>query len=98
MDIFTTEKWLPIDGFEGSYEVSDRGRVRSLDRISAQGRPIKGVVLPLASNNGYRQVGLTRDRKRSVHLVHRLVLATFVGPAPVAPRRDTRTGTLPTTR
>lgn len=75
------EKWLPIPGYEGAYEVSDLGRVRSLDRISAQGRPIKGRVLSqMTGSSGYQQVNLHRDRKQATHHVHRLVLLAFVGP------------------
>jgi len=43
------EHWLPVVGFEDFYEVSDQGRVRSLDRISEMSngrkRAIKGRIL-----------------------------------------------------
>lgn len=76
------ERWLPVPGYEGAYEVSDRGRVRSLDRITAQGRPCKGIVLTqLNGSKGYKQVGLHRSGQ-TTHHVHRLVLLAFAGPAP----------------
>ncbi|WP_211339176.1 NUMOD4 motif-containing HNH endonuclease [Salana multivorans] len=79
----TPETWLPVVGYEGLYEVSDRGRVRSLDRLSAAGAPQRGRVLrPSIAKGGYPMVSLYRDRGRSTRTVHRLVLLAFVGPEP----------------
>lgn len=64
-----TETWLPVAGFEGLYEVSDLGNVRSL----RSGK----VLRSWATNEGYRQVHLYRGR-REPFLVHRLVAAAFV--------------------
>lgn len=81
------EEWRPVIGYEGRYEVSDLGRVRSLARIVAIGtnsRVLLGAVLkPKVLRNGYLAVGLwaTKGRARWV-LVHRIVLEAFVGPAP----------------
>lgn len=82
-----SEKWLPVVGFEGLYEVSDLGRVRSIDRnvTSRWGTPkkLKGVVLSQSkSHNGYLRVGLNSDGKRSCHFVQRLVMRAFKGPVP----------------
>lgn len=77
------EVWRAIPGYETSYEVSDLGRVRSLDRISAQGRPLKGVILVQATgSDGYKQVNLYREGRPMTCLVHRLVMLAFVGSAP----------------
>lgn len=78
-----TEKWLPIKGYEGRYEVSDRGRVRSLDRVEIQKNGVarlrKGKILYLKKNNkGYRSVGLSKDYNHTFHLVHRLVAIAFI--------------------
>jgi hypothetical protein len=83
-----TETWRPIAGHEG-YEVSDRGRVRSLDRTVAvmrRGRMVmtryRGRVLkPNPDHKGYLQACLGRHGRRA--RVHLLVLETFVGPRPV---------------
>ena len=76
------ENWLPIPGYEGSYEVSDLGRVRSLDRITDRGRNWRGrFMTPSVMPTGYLTVTLWRDGKQRTHLVHRLVLTTFVGPS-----------------
>lgn len=71
-----TENWKPVVGFEGRYEVSDLGRVRTLLRIP---KLIRGVP----SHNGYPRVCLSRGPAKEdhvSHVVHRLVLVAFVGP------------------
>lgn len=78
-----TERWLPVPGYEGLYEVSDEGRVRSLDKINARGRRWKGRILtPAYMPRGYRTVSMWRDGKQKTALVHRLVLFAFAGPQP----------------
>jgi hypothetical protein len=75
-----SERWLPVVGHEGAYEVSDQGRVRSLDRIVLRGgRPMKrrgGILAGWTSKRGYHVVRLGRGRDR---YVHHLVLEAFVG-------------------
>lgn len=82
-----SERWLPIAGYEGYYEVSDQGRVRSLDRVvkTARGqRRIRGRLLSqsVAHEGGYVQVNLNRDGEREHVYVHVLVLEHFEGPRP----------------
>lgn len=77
----TQERWLPIPGYEGMYEASDHGRIRSLDRtITRNGRPSKlqgRVLTPLTSSKyGYLKVGLGRG---NLKFVHRLVAESFLG-------------------
>lgn len=82
-----TERWLPVVGWEGFYEVSDMGRVRSLDRWAAvrgDGRRlIKGRVLKTPTDSwGYPIVHLqVRERSQTVR-IHLLVLEAFVGSRP----------------
>ena len=77
------ERWLPIAGYEGSYEVSDFGRVRSLDRILSDGHRRKGVTLALTTGSkGYLQVTLHVGSNQKTRHVHRLVLQAFGGSAP----------------
>jgi len=82
------EKWLPVNGYEGYYEVSDQGRVRSLDRVIPHlryGRVRRaGKLLAPAVKSKYGHLGVTlcRDnREHQVH-VHVLVLEAFVGACP----------------
>ena len=85
-----TENWKPVVGYEGLYEVSDHGNVRSLDRevetSNQHGsfvRKYKGRALnPKANTNGRLQVNLCRDGQMSWRLVHRLVLEAFRGSCP----------------
>lgn len=83
--------WRPIPGYEGYYEVSNRGLVRSLDRTIAGHRKdggtfqsfVKGRTLsPAVWSDGYGRVMLHRDGKRRPWLVHRAVLMAFVGAPP----------------
>lgn len=78
------EQWRPVEGLEGLYEVSDQGRVRSLDRIILRNNKhpvrLKGKTLSCTLDlNGYPYVSL--GRKRRVH-VHVLVATAFIGPCP----------------
>lgn len=68
------ETWKPVVGYEGRYEVSDMGKVKSLK----QGKILKGEVV----HNGYLRVGLCKNNKSKWHRVHRLVLLSFVGECP----------------
>lgn len=59
---------MPVEGYEGIYEISDLGRVRSK----------RGILRPVMNNCGYLQVGLCKDSKRKWFKVHRLVAMAFV--------------------
>jgi len=76
------EEWKPIEGYEGYYEVSNAGRVRSLDRIVPSGTNeirLRGRMLVLHKNvKGYFFVNFRKDCKTKGLLVHRLVAAAFV--------------------
>lgn len=78
-----TEEWRDIAGYEGFYQVSNMGRVRSLDRMVKQNgkkdRFCKGVVLrPSLNTSGYYRVSLCRNGIHD-HQIHRLVAAAFIG-------------------
>ena len=76
--IENTEIWKDIDGYEG-YQVSNLGRVKSLDRIDSNNHPLKGVILkPYISNSGYLLVGLYKQQRCYKKLVHRLVAEAFI--------------------
>ena len=77
------EEWRPIPGYEGYYEVSNIGRVRSLNRYtkSGWGTPVfhpSQMMKCRVVSNGYRHVKLTKDGRRCEPLVHRLVAEAFL--------------------
>lgn len=87
------ETWKAVPGFEGLYEVSDLGRVRSLDRVVAVRnrwgsftlRRFTGRVLRPETNTargGYRYVNLHADGEQHLRRVAVLVAAAFLGPRP----------------
>lgn len=85
------EEWRAIVGFEGSYEVSNLGRVRSLDRMinMAHGakRSHRGRVLqPVYDKDGYPRVMLRVDGAYAKRGVHRLVCEAFHGPGTILHR------------
>jgi|SRR6478672_1134407 len=76
------EIWKDIPGYEGLYQVSDMGQVRSLDRLKNHvgGKIlIRGRVLKPSKVKGYHASGLTKDGVVKKCLHHRLVMLAFVG-------------------
>lgn len=71
------ETWRSIPGYEGLYEVSDFGQVRSTRREGTPG----GILTPFV-RAGYLGVYLYRGNSRRNFHVHRLVLLAHVGPPP----------------
>lgn len=95
MDDVTTERWLPVVGFEGFLEVSDQGRICSLDRVSevsaskdgtraAYSRSFRGRILkPQLDSDGYLYIALWGGGKvHNAAKVHHVVLDAFVGTRP----------------
>jgi hypothetical protein len=77
------EVWADVRGYEGLYQVSTYGRVKSLDRaVRCNGgfRLVKEQTLkPLPHDDGrYLQVGLSREYKVTHHFIHRLVAQAFI--------------------
>lgn len=80
-------RWLPVPGYEGFYEASDLGRIRSLDRMVrtnggammlSAGRLLAGGTY----KDGHKHVTLCREGKRRTFTVHSVIMLTFVGPRP----------------
>lgn len=77
------EIWKDIPGYEGYYQASTLGRIRSLDRtiIDATGnqRRYKGNVLRLSdAGKGYLNVMLSKNGKRATPRVNRVIAMTFL--------------------
>lgn len=79
----TPEQWRPVIGYEGRYEVSDHGRVRSLERVieTRRGpRAVRGRLLkPRRDPRGYLRISPGFGKDASIHV---LVMEAFVGPRP----------------
>ena len=76
------EIWKNIKGYEGLYQVSSEGRVKSLERKVRHGSGIEltikeRILKPAPASNGYLVVTLYAGGKRKMYTVHRLVCKAF---------------------
>lgn len=80
---YENEVWKPVVGYEGRYEVSDMGRVKSIERWRPNG-PVSGYLMKekmLSINlneHGYALVNLTDGKKHASDRVHRLLAKAFI--------------------
>lgn len=82
----TDEQWRDVFGYEGLYQVSDKGRVRSVDREVVVRRSdgneftkkMPGKMRSLNNCGGSNQVMLSKGGGRKVHQVHHLVARAFI--------------------
>ena len=73
------EIWKDIKDYEGLYQVSNLGRVKSLERITRHGHLWKERLLKICYNPAnYKIVILAKDGKNKTRLVHRLVAEAFI--------------------
>lgn len=73
------EEWRDIAGFEGLYQISNLGNVKSFDRIDSLGRLRIGIKRKLIDDkDGYQLVSLHKDGKVFMKKVHRLVAEAFL--------------------
>lgn len=81
------EIWKPIVGYEGFYEVSNFGRIRSIEHFvnhSKGGKKIirSKVMNPYTDEDGHKRIKLCKMGKGKKHYVHNLVTEAFIGPKP----------------
>lgn len=69
------EIWKAIPGYEGIYEVSDLGRVKSLNYNNTKKEQI---MIPSLNIRGYYQIGLSKNNKKSSFPIHQLVAMAFL--------------------
>lgn len=76
------ETWRPVKHHRGYYEVSDQGRVRSLDRVvlsNGRTKRVPGTLLkPKVHPNGYLFVSLSKGGSTKTGYIHRLVAEAFI--------------------
>lgn len=73
-----TELWRPVKDFEGYYEVSNLGRIRSCARTTDDGKCLQPKLLSLDSSERYVSKGLYKQNISYNRLLHRLVAEAFV--------------------
>ena len=80
------EIWKPVEGYEGLYQISNLGRVKSLKRRTKSGFYNRIMMLkPSEHTDGYLQVVLYKNGQRKTYKVHRLVANAFL------PRSENKT-------
>lgn len=80
------EEWKDIKGYEGLYQISNKGRVKSLAKeiITNNGYSVctkkygEKILKPQHNQKGYQQIGLHCDGKTSRKMIHRLVAEAFI--------------------
>ena len=72
------ETWADIVGYEGKYQVSTLGRVRSLMYHNTKEIYRVGYLRPAKDNKGYLRCALSKDNKLKTYKVHRLVAMAFI--------------------
>lgn len=77
------EIWKPVKGYEGFYEISTFGNIRSLDRIIINSKGVKRMVkssIPKSrkSNRGYLRIQLHKNGTSKEFSIHRLVAEAFI--------------------
>lgn len=82
IESYLFEEWRKVKGYEGIYEVSSFGRVRSVDRLIPNAhkngfKKVKGCFLKQKDNKGYLRVFFSKDGKIKPFFVHRLVAWAF---------------------
>ena len=77
------ETFKDIKGFEGIYQVSNIGNVKSLDRLDSAGHRLKERILkPLLANTGYHTLSLFKNGNPISKQVHQLVAIAFLKHTP----------------
>ena len=82
------EVWMPIPGYDGWYEVSNLGRIRSYHKFGWGRRIYPEDIKLYTTKRGYVQVSLTKDKVSRQRDVHRLVAAAFLPKAPAGMQID----------
>lgn len=80
------ELWKDVPGYEGYYQISDQGRVKSLERSFFSGKSNgslmllpEGIKKVVVNADGYECVGLSINGKETKYKVHKLVALAFIG-------------------
>lgn len=83
-DDLANEEWRDIEGYEGLYQISNCGRVKSMARLTKTSRgngvrPVSEKILkPGVNTNGYLYVDLCKESSKKHILIHRLVASAYI--------------------
>lgn len=72
------EEWRDIKDYKGIYQISNKGRVKSLNRIDSRGNKVNEKILRPGKRNNYLYVRLCKDGKFKDYRIHRLVAEAFI--------------------
>lgn len=72
------EIWKPIKEYEGMYEISNNGRIKSLNRINEKGRFIREKIMKTPKNGKYSVVSLSKNNKSKNYYVDKLLFEYFI--------------------
>ena len=75
------EIWKDIKGFEGEYQISNKGRVKSLPKLCGRWHKPETIRTLSLTRDGYPKISLLAGNKDVTTRVHRLVAAAFLGPS-----------------
>lgn len=77
-----TEVWKDIKGYEGRYQVSNTGRIRSVARVvtwkNGEVKTYKSRIMKTKARGNYVGISLYKDYKSKDYMVHRLVAEAFI--------------------
>ncbi|MEB5649029.1 NUMOD4 motif-containing HNH endonuclease [Mammaliicoccus sciuri] len=78
------EIWKDVPGYEGYYQASNLGRIKSLERkveyINQEDRILKEKIMKLnPTSRGYIRISLCKKGRSRSHFVHRLIVSAFIG-------------------
>lgn len=77
------EMWRDVEQYSGQYQISNIGRVRSLDRLTWNGKkhfPLRGILMKAIINpSGYLTIRLKKNNHGKTHFIHRLVAGQETG-------------------
>lgn len=91
------EEWRNIKGYDGRYQISSFGRIKSLERYvdrKKQGKlKIKErIMIPRLTKTGYYRIGLCANNKLKMFCIHRLVAETFIPNSEKKPQVNHKNG------
>ena len=82
LELSNMEIFKDIKGYEGLYQISNLGNVKSLERLNDRGNKLKEKILKAGLTSGYLLVTLSKNVKQKSYRVHQLVAITFLNHTP----------------